>query len=115
MFRDFGLADSVRDPAWDPRLDRLLALVAGAEVSVKLSGIERVPDGCAKAAAGRLLEKLGPEQLLWGSGWPHVTATHAYAPSYAETMAWLEGLVSDANARGRILSETPAGLYGFRS
>ncbi|TWB87293.1 putative TIM-barrel fold metal-dependent hydrolase [Bradyrhizobium macuxiense] len=115
VFRDFGLADSTRDPSWDPRLQRLLSLAADAEVWVKLSGIGRVPDDWAKSAADKLLEELTPEQLLWGSEWPHVMAAHAYAPSYAQTLAWLEELVPDADARGRILGETPAALYGFRS
>lgn len=115
VFRDFGIADFARDPPLDPRLERLLALAEGAEVWVKLSGIGRVPDGWAKAAAARLLEKLGPKQLLWGSEWPHVTTAHAYVPSYEQTLAWLEDLVPDEDARERILSEIPAALYGFRN
>lgn len=54
------------------------------------------------------------KQLLWGSEWPHVAAAHAYAPSYAQTLGWLEELVPDEDARGRILGETPAALYRFR-
>ncbi|MGY4230334.1 putative TIM-barrel fold metal-dependent hydrolase [Bradyrhizobium sp. USDA 4503] len=104
VFEDFGLADSAHDPTLDPRLERLLAL-EGTEVWVKLSGIGRVMDGCQGS---------GGSQLLWGSEWPHVTAAQAYAPSYAETLAWLEELIPDADARGRILSETPAALYGIR-
>ncbi|WBL77842.1 amidohydrolase family protein [Bradyrhizobium xenonodulans] len=111
VFRGFGLADNARDPAWDPRLERLLALAKGAEVWVKLSGIGRVPDAWAQAAAGRMLEELGPKQLLWGSEWPHVAAAHAYVPSYAQAFEWLEELVPDEDARGRILGETPAALY----
>lgn len=114
VFRGFGLADSARDPAWDPRLARLLALAQGAEVWVKLSGIGRVADSWAQTAAARMLEELGPKQLLWGSEWPHVAAAHAYAPSYAETLEWLEELVPDEDARRRILGETPAALYRFR-
>lgn len=114
VFRDFGLADSVRDPAWDPRLARLLALANGAEVWVKLSGIGRVAHGWAQAAAARMLQELGPKQLLWGSEWPHLAAAHAYAPSYAQTLEWLEELVPDKEARRRILGETPAALYRFR-
>lgn len=114
VFRDFGLADSARDPAWDPRLARLLALAKGAEVWVKLSGIGRVPDGWAQAAAARMLQELGPKQLLWGSEWPHVAAAHAYAPSYAQTLEWLQELVPDEDARRRILGETPAALYRSR-
>ncbi|WP_426411818.1 amidohydrolase family protein [Bradyrhizobium ganzhouense] len=111
VFRGFGPADSTRDPAWDPRPARLLALAKGAEVWVKLSGIGRVADGWAHTAAGRMLRELGPKQLLWGSEWPHVAAAHAYAPSYAQTLEWLEELVPDENARARILGETPAALY----
>lgn len=81
---------------------------------MKLSGIGRVPDGWAHAAAARMLEELGRKQLLWGSEWPHVAAAHAYAPSYAETLEWLEDLVPDEDARRRILGETPAALYRFR-
>lgn len=114
VFRGFGLADSSRDPAWDPRLARLLALAQGAEVWVKLSGIGRVADIWAHAAAARMLQELGPKQLLWGSEWPHLAAAHAYAPSYAQTLEWLEELVPDEDARGRILGETPAALYRFR-
>lgn len=114
VFRGFGLADSARDPAWDPRLARLLALAQGAEVWVKLSGIGRVTDSWAHAAAARMLQELGPKQLLWGSEWPHVAAAHAYAPSYAQTLEWLADLVPDEDARGRILGETPAALYRFR-
>lgn len=110
VFRGFGLADNTRDPAWDPRLARLLALAQGAEVWVKLSGIGGVPDGWANTAAARMLQELGPKQLLWGSEWPHVAAAHAYAPSYAQTLEWLEDLVPDEDALG----ETPAALYRFR-
>ncbi|WP_108523297.1 amidohydrolase family protein [Bradyrhizobium algeriense] len=113
VFRSFGLADCGRDPAWDPRLERLLALTKGANAWVKLSGIGSVPYGWAQAAAGRMLEELGPKQLLCGSEWPHVTVAHAYAPSYVETLEWLEGLVTDEDARERILGETSAALYGF--
>lgn len=106
VFRGFGLADSARDPTGDPRLARLLALAKGAEVWVKLSGIGRVPDGWAQTAAARMLQELGPKQLLWGSEWPHVAAAHAYAPSYAQTLDWPEELVPDEG-------ETPAALYRF--
>lgn len=101
VFRGFGLADSARDPAWDPRLPRLLALAQGAKVWVKLSAIGRFPDGWAKTAAARMLQELGPRQLLWGSEWPRVAAAHAYAPSYAQTLEWLAELVPDEGARGR--------------
>lgn len=42
-----------------------------------------------------------------------MTTARAYAPAYAETLGWLEQLVPDQDARGRILGGTPAALYGF--
>lgn len=83
VFRGFGLADNAR---------------GGAKVLVKLSGIGRVPDGRAKPTAARMLRELRPKPLLWGSEWPHMMATHAHAPSYAQTLHWLEGLVPDEGA-----------------
>lgn len=112
VFRGFGLADSTRDPAWDPRLARLLALAKGAEMWVKLSGIGRVADSWAHAAAGRMLQELGPKQLLWGSQWPHVAAAHT--PTRHPMRRHLSGLRSSSQTRtprGRILGETPAALY----
>ncbi|WP_426441032.1 amidohydrolase family protein [Bradyrhizobium genosp. P] len=82
---------------------------------MKLSGIGHVPDGWAQAAVARILQELGPKQLLWRSEWPHVAAAHAYAPSYPQTLEWLEELVPDEDARGRVLlGETPAALYRLR-
>lgn len=114
VFRGFGLADGARDPVWDPRLERLLALAKGTEVWVKLSGIGRVADVWAQTAAGIMLNELGPQQLLWGAEWPNVTAAHAYAPTYAQILEWLKKLVPDEHARGQVLGATPAALYGFR-
>ncbi|WP_024510680.1 amidohydrolase family protein [Bradyrhizobium sp. ARR65] len=113
VFPGFGHADSTRDPAWDVRLDRLLALAKGAQVWVKLSGIGRVTDRWAQAVAGRMLEELAPERLLWAPEWPHITAAHAYAPTYAQTLEWLDELVPGEDARKRILGDTPAALYGL--
>lgn len=53
VFRGFGLADSARDPACDPRFARLLAVAQGAELWVKLSGSN------TSQMAGR--EQLQPE------------------------------------------------------
>ncbi|UPJ47910.1 amidohydrolase family protein [Bradyrhizobium sp. 200] len=104
VFRGFGLAESARDPVWDPRLERLLAFAKSAEVWVKLSGIGRVPDDWAQAAVGRMLDELGPEQLLWGSEWPHVMVAHAYAPSYAESLKWLGEVIPTSRPDGRSLA-----------
>lgn len=44
-------------------------------------------------------QELGPKPLLVGSEWRHMMAAHAYAPPYAQTLHWLEGLVPDEGAR----------------
>lgn len=75
----------------------------------------RVQEGWGQVAVGRMLEGLGPEQLLWEAECPHLTIAHAYTPSYAHTLGWLAKLVTDKEARGLSLGDTSAALYGFRS
>lgn len=53
VFRGFGLADSARDPSWDSRLARLLALAQGAEVWVK----RRESDGSQIAGPRQLRQR----------------------------------------------------------
>lgn len=104
VFRGFGLADSARDPAWDPRLARPLAVAKGAGVFEAVG--DRTPrrlglGSRSQDAAGARAETAAPS-----SQWPHVAAAHAYAPSYAQTFEWLEELIPDEDAEG----ETPAAV-----
>jgi predicted TIM-barrel fold metal-dependent hydrolase len=87
------------------------------QVWVKLSAAYRnwspAAPGQAIAAASRLLEKFGPERLVWGSDWPHTQ--HRELASYPATLAALHAWVPDAAVRHTILVDTPCRLFHFSS
>lgn len=105
-----GAADE-RGWAW------LLDAAGTGQAWVKLSAAYRnwppsEPDR-ATAAAARLLEKFGPERLVWGSDWPHTQ--HRDLASFPSTLAALQAWVPDAAARRTILVDTPRRLFQFSS
>jgi predicted TIM-barrel fold metal-dependent hydrolase len=53
-----------------------------------------------------------PEQLLWGSDWPHVMVKHVM-PNDADLLNLFCRWVTDPNLRQQILVENPARLYSF--
>lgn len=89
---------------------------ATGRVWVKLAAAYRSwPDqrgSAPRAAAQVLLQSLGAERLLWGSDWPHTQ--HQALADYGSTWAALADWVPDAQARRRILVDTPAQLFRFR-
>lgn len=110
----FGRPDAamgISDPGFQ------FLLVAGREwpIWVKLSGAYRLgTDGLALArrAAAELLRSFGSSRLVWGSDWPHTQfETAADVPS---ALAGLEEWVPDDAARGQILGNAAALLFGFR-
>jgi predicted TIM-barrel fold metal-dependent hydrolase len=69
----FGLADPSAKPD-QPGLRELLALLSQGKVYVKLSAPYRILDtldGTDGRALVRSLVDANPDQLLWGSDWPH--------------------------------------------
>ena len=106
----------------------LLDLLGAGRCWVKLSGAYRVSDdepGFADATPiARALVAANPEQLVWGTDWPHIGA-HAEAPHGdappviyrdLDTGALLNLLAEAAGddaTLGRILAGNPACLYGF--
>ena len=52
-----------------------------------------------------------PERLVWGSDWPHPTAT--VTPDDAVLFDLLAEWAPDERTRRRILVENPESLYGF--
>jgi len=102
-------------PGDDEGFAWLLRSGATGRVWVKLSAAYRNwPDqrgSAARAAAQALLQALGAGRLLWGSDWPH-TQHHDLA-DYASARAALADWVPDAEARRRVLVDTPAALFRF--
>ncbi|HWK72428.1 MAG TPA: amidohydrolase family protein [Burkholderiaceae bacterium] len=85
---------------------------------VKLSAPNRFDDPLppypAVAPFAQALVAANPEQLLWGSDWPH--SSHAgHMPNDADLLDVLALWAPDANVRQRILVDNPARLYGFPS
>lgn len=97
----------------DPGFHHLLHSADRGGVYVKLSGAYRIGEALADNAAPLLLAAFGPERLLWGSDWPHTQFEHVASSLHAR--AALDRWVPDAQARTRILIDTPARLFGFEA
>ena len=94
----------------------LLAVADTGQVWVKLSAAYRnwpptTAGLAAHDAAQALLKAFGAERLLWGSDRPHTQ--HREITHFAAAHTALADWVPDANARRRILVDTPAQLFQF--
>lgn len=58
------------------------------------------------------LVKINPERMLWGSDWPHPTATEN-KPNDADILDLLYHWAPSEHDRTRILRDNPVSLYGF--
>ena len=109
----FGRPGAV--PGDDAGFAWLLRTAASDRVWVKLAAAYRSwPDqrgSAARAAAQALLKSFGAGRLLWGSDWPHTQ--HQALADFGSTQAALADWVPDAQARRRILVDTPAELFRF--
>ncbi|MGB7913329.1 MAG: amidohydrolase family protein [Desulfobaccales bacterium] len=103
---------TVRHPAFAA----LLSLVREGRCWVKLSGAYRIsskpfPYDDVVPMAQALVEA-GPEQMVWGSDWPHPSFV-GEMPVDAGLLDLLTEWVPDPCLRHRILVENPARLYDF--
>lgn len=101
----------------------LLELLEEGRAWVKLSGgyivspLHTVDDPALDALAHSYL-RCAPERVLWGSDWPHATATAGVQPlpddaRQVDRLAqWTEGAGGSATLR-RVLVDNPHALYGF--
>jgi len=67
------------------------------------------------APLARSFLQAAPQRVLWGSDWPHASASagHQAMPDDAQQMALLAGWTATADALRRVLVDNPAALYGF--
>lgn len=115
VFDHLGMINPNGGPS-QPALRALLNILKGGKNYAKLSGYYRLsqagpPYADVTALVAPLVEAV-PEQLLWGSDWPHP----AYAgptPDLAELIDPLADWLSDEALRNRVLVENPATFYGF--
>lgn len=100
----------------------ILRLIDAGRAWVKLSGgyivSEEGPpayNDIALLARGYLLA--APERVVWGSDWPHPSATagHQPLPDDAQQMDLLAQWAGDSTALRRVLVDNPAALYDYQT
>ena len=100
----------------DPGFALLLELVREGLAWVKLSGCDRVstrhPDYPDAIPIARALIEAGPDQMVWGTDWPHVSKADNM-PDTGVLMNRLADYAPDPALRRTILVDNPARLYGF--
>ena len=99
-----------------PGFQALLRLLGEGGCWVKLSGAHRVshqaPDYPDARALHTALVKENPEQLVWGSDWPHPRMEDEM-PNAGHLLDLFNEWTEDDAIRRRILVGNPARLYGF--
>ncbi|MEQ7740011.1 amidohydrolase family protein, partial [Escherichia coli] len=98
----------------------ILGLIDAGNTWVKLSGVYHEstvgpPSYSDRAAVGAAFAQAAPERMLWGSDWPHPTASRGEVPmpDDAAMMDLFASWVPRQRDRKRILVDNPAALYGF--
>ncbi len=98
----------------------VLCLLEAGRAWVKLSGCyilseQGPPDYADIAPLVRAYLKAAPRRAVWGSDWPHATASAGVQlmPDDARQMTLLADWIGDAAAFERVLVGNPATLYGF--
>ena len=103
----------------DPSFQTLLALLAAGACWVKLSGAYRVsrhyPDYPDARPLHEALVRANPDQLVWGTDWPHPQVDAAVMPNDGHLLDLFNAWTPDVATRARILAKNPARLYGFPS
>lgn len=103
-----------------PAYAAILRLIDEGTTWVKLSGVYHEspvgpPSYSDRAAIGSAFARAAPERMLWGSDWPHPTASRGEVPmpDDAAMVALFASWVPRQQDRKRILVDNPEKLYGF--
>jgi predicted TIM-barrel fold metal-dependent hydrolase len=98
----------------------VVRLLQAGRAWVKLSGgyivsEEGAPHYADLAALAHSFLDAAPQRVLWGSDWPHASASagHQPMPDDARQMTLLAAWARDEAALQRVLVDNPAELYGF--
>jgi len=102
----------------DPSFALVLKLLDNGRTWVKLSGAYQdtrtgPPAYADVSKVARAYVKAAPEQLVWGSDWPHPTEKAGSKPDDAILFDLMLDWAPDEAIRNRILVDNPAKLYGF--
>jgi len=101
----------------DPGFQAMLRLMRAGRCWAKLTGPYRISSATALPYAdvvplAQALMDAAPEQVLWGTDWPHVMVRNTM-PNDGELCNLLQDWIPDDRLRHRVLVENPARLYGF--
>lgn len=102
----------------DPGFAALLRMVGDGKAWVKLSGSYRLgpagpeTDSAVTDLAAALI-RANPNNLVWGSDWPHPAIPEQRMPNDGALLDLLARWIPDQALRGQILVDNPARLYGF--
>jgi predicted TIM-barrel fold metal-dependent hydrolase len=125
----FGRGNPGQGPG-QPDFVALLDLVKSGRLHVKISGAyrisERSPDFADVTALAKALVAANPDQIIWGSDWPHPNSdagrgkplTEISSPFPIDDGLLLNQLpkwVPDPAIRKKILVDNPTRLYGFEA
>jgi predicted TIM-barrel fold metal-dependent hydrolase len=98
----------------------ILRLIEERRAWVKLSGAYIVSERGGPryedvAALAHSFLEAAPDRVLWGSDWPHASASagHQAMPDDAQLMALLADWTGTRQALRRVLVDNPVALYGF--
>jgi 2-pyrone-4,6-dicarboxylate lactonase len=100
----------------DPGFQALLRMLQSAHAWVKLTGPYRIstqplPHADTNAYAHALI-KAAPQQVIWGTDWPHVMVK-GVMPNDGDLADLLAAWIPDDATRRQVLVDNPARLYGF--
>lgn len=119
VFDHFGRIGPAQCAA-HPAHDLLLDLLAGGQAWIKLSGAYLVSASGSVEDPGldrlaRSFIDAAPERIVWGSDWPHATASAGLQamPDDARQIDRLADWAGDARQLQQILVTNPARLYDF--
>lgn len=110
-----GSVDAAQGVA-QPGFQLMRRLLAEGKLWVKVSGAYRIskryPDYPDARPFHEALVQANPEQVIWGSDWPH-PRLEAPMPDDGHLLDLFNAWTPDAALRRRILVDNPARLYGF--
>lgn len=99
-----------------PGFQALRQYLAEGRIWIKISGAyrasERYPDYEDARPLHEELLRANPDQLLWGTDWPH-PRLEKDMPDTGHLLDLFNAWTPDASVRRKILVENPARLYGF--
>ena len=103
-----------------PTYAAILGLIDAGRTWVKVSGVyhESVvgpPTYADRSAVGKAFVGAAPERMLWGSDWPHPTASRGEVPmpNDADMLNLFATWAGDKQTIRQILVDNPNQLYGF--